>query len=186
MVLDCCVTIASTVISIMMNGICCVYQQSEEQKLREAIRQDIRSEYHSMYHQQQTNEHHAGFSAKPITSPSFGIDYSMDGEESVFLMSSLHIQEGRRVKLMKQKGQVQSARPINLSDVNDKGTNLSRSSDAESATCFTHNQMLSPFLKLTNQNYNSNDKIEMKEDDFDEEVQRFVTSSSSWTTISIV
>jgi hypothetical protein len=39
------IAVASTVISLMVNGLCCLWQQQEEQKLREAIRHDVRTEY---------------------------------------------------------------------------------------------------------------------------------------------
>lgn len=37
--------VASTVVSLMMNGMCCMYQQQEEAKRSETIRRDIRAEY---------------------------------------------------------------------------------------------------------------------------------------------
>ena len=184
MVLDCCVTIASTIISMMMNGICCVYQQNEEQKLREAIRQDIRSEYYSMYHQQQSNEQQAVVTEKPIPSSSIRTDLSIDGEESVFIISSLHIQEDRRVKLMKQKGQMSGA--INTSQVSMNDPNRSTISDGGSAACYNHDEMRSPFITLTNQNNSRRNKSDMEEDDVDEGMQRIISTSTSWTTISIV
>lgn len=184
MVLDCCVTIASTIISIMMNGICCVYQQNEEQKLREAIRQDIRSEYYSMYHQQQSNEQQAVVIEKPIPSQSIRTDHSIDGEESVFIMSSLHIQEERRIKLMKQKGQMSDA--IRTSHVSINDHNRSTISDGGSAVCFNHDKIRSPFITLTNQNNSRRNKSDMEEVDVDDGMQRIVSTSTSWTTITIV
>ena len=192
MVLDCCVTIASTIISILMNGICCMHQQREEQKLREAIRQDIRSEYLSVSRQQQKNVYPTVVIEKPIPLPNFGANKSIDEEESVFIMSSLHIQEGCRANLMKQKRKVKSGLPFNLSQVSNNDTNVTMSSGGESTSCFKHNETLSPFLTLTNHYNNSrssstgSNKSEIKEDDFDEEVQRITTSSTSWTTISII
>lgn len=35
----------STAASVMMNGVCCVYQMHEERHLREAMRKDIREEW---------------------------------------------------------------------------------------------------------------------------------------------
>lgn len=37
--------VASTIASLMMNGVCCVWQMQEEEDRRDAIRQDIRVEY---------------------------------------------------------------------------------------------------------------------------------------------
>mmetsp|Transcript_6687 Transcript_6687/g.13981 ORF Transcript_6687/g.13981 Transcript_6687/m.13981 type:complete len:226 (-) Transcript_6687:214-891(-) len=37
--------VASTVTSVMMNGVCCVWQMQEEEDRRDAIRKDIRVEY---------------------------------------------------------------------------------------------------------------------------------------------
>jgi hypothetical protein len=37
--------IASTLVSVMMNGVCCMWQKEEEKDRREAFRQDIRTEY---------------------------------------------------------------------------------------------------------------------------------------------
>ena len=39
------IALATTVVSLMVNGLCCLWQQQEEQKLREAIRHDVRTEY---------------------------------------------------------------------------------------------------------------------------------------------
>lgn len=41
----CDVAVASTVVSLVMNGFCCMWQQQEEKEMREAIRRDIRVEY---------------------------------------------------------------------------------------------------------------------------------------------
>ncbi len=37
--------VASSLVSMMMNGVCCMYQMQEEDDRREAIRKDIRFEY---------------------------------------------------------------------------------------------------------------------------------------------
>jgi len=37
--------VASTLVSMMMNGVCCVWQMQEEDERRDAIRKDIRTEY---------------------------------------------------------------------------------------------------------------------------------------------
>ena len=37
--------LASTIASILMNGVCCMWQMQEEEDRREAIRKDIRAEY---------------------------------------------------------------------------------------------------------------------------------------------
>jgi hypothetical protein len=37
--------VASSLVSMMMNGVCCMYQMQEEDERREAIRKDIRFEY---------------------------------------------------------------------------------------------------------------------------------------------
>jgi hypothetical protein len=37
--------VASTVASLMMNGVCCVWQMQEDQTLRESIRKDVQAEY---------------------------------------------------------------------------------------------------------------------------------------------
>ena len=171
----------------MMNGVCCVYQQNEEQKLREAIRQDIRSEYHSMYHQQQPSQHQDIVIEKPIPSPCVGACISMDGEESVFIMSSLHIQEECRVNLFNEKGKAKKrVLPNNLTPFIHSTTNLPMSSCDESAASFKHDDVLSPFIKLSHRKNNSINNIEIQEEDVDEEIERIVTSSTSWTTITIV
>ena len=203
MVLDCCITITSTIISIMMNGICCVYQQSEEEKLREAIRQDIRTEYHhAMYH----HHHHDSQShidpdmnviihPTPIpttttttttisTSTSFVTDHSMDGDESVFIVSSMrsNIQEG-----------VGPAKSSSLhatkSDTTTNHPSLLPCGTSKITASFRHDDTSSPFIQyIKNQNGSRLNALKNKEvnDDDDEEIQRILTSSTSWTTISIV
>jgi hypothetical protein len=193
MVLDCCVTIASTIISLMMNGICCMYQQSEEQKLREAIRQDIRSECHSMYKQQQQEEDDQNANQAmvveaptPVLTPDFGEDNSIDGEESVFIMSSFNFQERRRVTLMKPNGLVRNGLPSILSHMINNDTNLPVSSTSKSAAYFNHDDMRSPFVQVKYQTTNASDESETEADDIDEVDRQLVRASTSWTTISIV
>lgn len=41
----CDVAFASTIVSLMMNGVCCMWQHQEDQEMRETIRRDMRSEY---------------------------------------------------------------------------------------------------------------------------------------------
>ncbi len=192
MVLDCCITITSTIISIMMNGVCCVYQQNEEQKLREAIRQDVRSEYHSMFREQHTNDQQHVVGETPIPSASIVVDHSMDGEESVFIISSLHIQEECRVNLMKEQGRVKSAQPvstISLASKNTFDTNPPTLLCSESVTCFKHDEMSSPFIKFKKNHsnvYMKNSEMEANEFEEDKEVHQIITASTSWTTVSIV
>jgi hypothetical protein len=178
MVLDCCITISSTIISLMMNGICCVYQQSEEQKLREAIRQDVRSEYcYAMYHHAPPHPDvviptpipAAAITTNTASTADIVMNHSMDDEESVFIVSSMHIQEGRQIKLI-QKDQ----RHVGIT---------------RSVTSFRHDNTASPFIQYTKNHLNSMNNTrnsnEMNDDE-DEEIQRIISSSTSWTTISIV
>lgn len=37
--------LGTTIVSLMVNGLCCAYQQKEEKEHREAIRRDLRAEY---------------------------------------------------------------------------------------------------------------------------------------------
>lgn len=191
MVLDCCITITSTIISIMMNGVCCVYQQNEEQKLREAIRQDVRSEYHSMFREQHTNDQQHVVGETPIPSASIVVDHSMDGEESVFIISSLHITEECRVNLMKEQGRMKSSSPVSNCSLPSKNSDTKPPTllCSKSATCFKHDEMTSPFIKFKNNHSNIYKKIsrmEANEFEEDKEVQRIITASTSWTTVSIV
>ena len=185
MVLDCCITITSTIISIMMNGVCCVYQQNEEQKLREAIRQDVRSEYHSMFREQHANDQQHVVGETSIPSASIVADHSMDGEESVFILSSSRIQEECRVNLVKEQGRVKSSLPVSTCSIANPPMDFC----SESATGFRHDEMSSPFLKFKKSHSNIYIKIsEMEANEFEKEkeVQRILTASTSWTTVSIV
>lgn len=87
--------VASTVISLMVNGMCCLWQQQEEQKLREAIRHDVRTEY---WH------HRRSMDLQTRVDPDDGNHIQMDADDIK------HIQEERRKKLMITKMKIKQQR----------------------------------------------------------------------------
>jgi hypothetical protein len=210
MVLDC-VTIASTMISMLMNGICCMYQQQEEQKLRDGIRQDIRTEY--MYHHHRHNdpqlyecffdeEQDSVESFHPITVStttenliaSFnnkGLDLSKSREcICPVAVSTTQIQDERRVKLMTDKHQL-------LLRSNPLSTNSFKphtfpSNDGPSMPA--HDDIVNSCAALTISSqfhheeltspFSTTRKVNTTDLDNDEEIHSVMTSAS-WCTISI-
>lgn len=96
----CDVAVASTVVSLMMNGVCCMWQQQEEKEMRAAIRRDVRTEYwnqrmmdHELVDQRYTVE-------RRIAAVSKGVPcLSSVSHQS----SSSAVQEERRKKLQLDK-----------------------------------------------------------------------------------
>jgi hypothetical protein len=93
--------IASTVISLMVNGFCCLWQQQEEQKLREDIRHDVRMEY--WYHRRSMD-------LQTDIDPDERDRPPPDANDDI-----RYIQEARRkklmidkIKIMQQRSQVQN------------------------------------------------------------------------------
>ena len=160
----------------MMNGICCAYQKSEEQKLREAIRQDIRSEYYSMYFQHNHHENQEEVVVQPIptSSPRSGDDNSMDGEESVFIMPSINIQERSCVYSKKEYRRVTNVLPTNKFGLAYIDPNLPISSAGDSVEC------------LKNQANSTSNRIDVKKDDINYDERRALSSPPSLTTVSII
>jgi hypothetical protein len=95
------IAIATTAISLMMNGFCCMWQQQEEKKMREAIRHDIRTE--NGYHRQNMMTE---IQMQLINRQTMNNNHDNDEYESSSLLKSddtIRVQEERRRKLMMAK-----------------------------------------------------------------------------------
>ena len=83
--------LGTTILSLIMNGMCCIWQQQEEQENREAIRRDIRAEYWEQKLIDLEIEQHVR-AVKETESCSSPVRYNRDP-----------IQEDRRRKLLRDK-----------------------------------------------------------------------------------
>ena len=89
--------LASTVASVMMNGVCCVWQMQEEEARRDTLRQDIRVEYERQrLHEKEMWEQMHSFYSEASGSLE---DSSPYGGSSTFSP----VVEGRRRKLVSEK-----------------------------------------------------------------------------------
>jgi hypothetical protein len=85
----CDAAIATTVVSLMMNGVCCMWQHHEDKEMRETLRRDMRAEY--WHHRLMEHE----LQMHPNNSQRFQYPLSTDGLEPGL--------DDRRKKLMLDK-----------------------------------------------------------------------------------
>lgn len=101
-------TVAGTIVSLMMNGVCCLWQQQEEKERRETIRRDIRAEY---WHQRLI-DHELLMQRKRCRV----VAIHRDGDDCNSVpdfhdRTSFFIQEKRRKKLLQDKGNASNNSP---------------------------------------------------------------------------
>lgn len=161
------IAVASTVISLMVNGLCCIYQQQEEQKLREAIRHDVRVEY---WH------HRRSMDSQTRTDRDIGDRPPMEPNEIKY------IQDERRKKLMIAKMKIMQQRSQVHRDTiskSDPHTFASRwpptnsfqnAEDAfrDVATNNSPNNILDCMTAFQNQSISLLDQCESEDDDLDD------------------
>jgi hypothetical protein len=161
------IAVASTVISLMVNGLCCLWQQQEEQKLREAIRHDVRTEY---WHHRRSMD---------LQTPIDPDDMSQCVLDTIDIM---HIQEERRKKLMIAKMNVMQQRSHVQDDTFSKsnphvvgpmvshGTSFHKAEGTvrDSATPPSRNKILDCITTFRNQSTSLLDNCDTEDDDLED------------------